>query len=248
MALDIGFLLSITGLRGFFPNYFWYGPDAFWFISLILQLYILFPLLFWLILKTGNLIFLILTFTLCAFSRLMTNSLEENTYVFMLGLAPNRMAEFSLGMALGYNTAINQGVRLSFFSLNNRLCWITSFLSIMGAGFLYWEPSSPMRTIGLDLLLSIASFTALAILVLLLFKNDIVSKFLILIGSISYSFYLLHSPPIRPTFAALNTVGVKSSFLGTLLYLGLIALSAFVLSHLESWLFSLHRSTTKPGS
>lgn len=248
MPLDTGFLLSIIGLRVFFPNYFWYGPDAFWFIGLILQLYLLFPLLFWLILKIGNFNFLILTFTLCIFSRLITNSLEENAYIFMLGLAPNRLAEFCLGVAVGYNTAINQGFRLSFFSLNNGFFWIGSFLSIMGAGFIYWGPNSLIRIVGLDLLLAIASFTAIAILVLLLFKNYTISKILSLMGSISYSFYLLHSPPIRHAFAAFNTLGLKNIFLLTLLYLGLIALSAFVLSQLESWLFSLHRSTTKAGS
>lgn len=241
MPLDIGFVLSITGLRVFFPNYFWYGPDAFWFIGLILQLYILFPLLFWLLLKIGNLRFIILTFVLCAFSRLMTASLED-AYIFTLGLAPNRLSEFCLGMAVGYGTATSQGFKLSFFSLSSKLFWFYSFLTIMGAGFLYWGPSSPIRTVGLDLLLCIASFTAIAVLVLLTIKFSTIYNFLILMGSISYSFYLLHSPPIRPAFVAFNALGIKNVFVFMFLYIGITALAAFVLAHLESLFFSLNSS------
>lgn len=240
MPLDIGFILSLTGLRVFFPEYFWYGPDSFWFIGLIVQFYFLFPLLFWLLSKTGQLKFLILTFTLCAFSRYLTFSLE-NSYEFMLGLSPNRLAEFSLGMAVGYGTSISQGFQLSDCSLQNKFFWIGSILSLLITGLIYWEPSSPVRSLFLDLILSIAFFTLISILVKISSKISYLYKFLLFIGSISYSFYLLHSPPIRPAFAVFNSLGVKNFFLGTILYLVIMGIASFALYYLEASLFSLKR-------
>ena len=237
MPLDIGFLLSITGLRVFFPKYFWYGPDAFWFIGLILQLYILFPLLFWLLGKTGQLKFVIIIFTLCAVSRLLTAPLD-NAYDLMLGLASNRIAEFGLGMAFGYGTAINKGLQLSFVSLNNKFFWIVSILSLTVGGLLFWGANSPVRIVSLDLVLGIAWFTVLAILVLLSIHIAYIYKLLISLGSISYSFYLLHSPPIRPAFAGLAAIGIKNFFIATILYLIIIGIFSFLLTQLESAILS----------
>ena len=106
MPLNIGLLLSITGLRVFSQDYFWYGPDAFWFVGLVIQFYILFPFLFFTMIRTGNVSFLILCVVFCLISRTVTVILPEH-YTLMLGLLPNRIAEFSLGMVIAYQTLIN---------------------------------------------------------------------------------------------------------------------------------------------
>ena len=65
-------------------------------------------------------------------------------------------------------------------------------------------------------------------------------NFLILMGSISYSFYLLYSPPIRHAFVAFNALEIKSIFVWTFLYITKTSSAAFVFFHLESLVFSLN--------
>ena len=233
MPLDIGFLLSITGLRVFFPKYFWYGPDAFWFIGLIIQFYLLFPFLFWLLLKFKQAKFFLITFIICAISRLICSELE-NHYVLMLGLASNRIAEFYLGMILGYSTAIEKEPKLNNLSLKTKLIWITFLLSALFGIFIYWQPISFIRIISLDLLLATVFFNALIIIALIVKNIPLFYVYLCFVGNISYSFYLFHSPPIRPIFSALKTYGINSFWLMIVIYFLIITLLSYAFSYLES--------------
>ncbi|MBD2385317.1 acyltransferase family protein [Cylindrospermum sp. FACHB-282] len=240
MPLDIGFLLSITGLRVFFPKYFWYGPDAFWFVGLILQFYFLFPVLFLLMIKINIKKFLLITFFICAISRLITAGSVDN-YVLMLGLAPNRLAEFCLGMTIAYNTSIDKGLNIQNITLKNPLIWITFLVSTVGGIFLYWTPVLQIKTIAFDLILAIAAFTGLTIIALMSSYISYIYQILAFLGSISYSFYLLHSPPIRPAFSAMKAIGIQNYWVTTLIYLSSIVLFSYILTYCESRLFSRKR-------
>lgn len=233
MPLDVGFLLSITGLRVFFPKYFWYGPDAFWFVGLIIQFYVLFPFLFLLLTKTKNTKFLFLIFIACIFSRLITIN-SENSYIFMLGLAPNRLAEFCVGMVVGFDLAVNRRL-FRFFSLplSNYRFWVVSIPTMVLAGFLYWDSNSLLRIIFIDVILSLTSSLFLLILVNFSKLNNLFYRFLISSGFISYSFYLLHSPPIRPAFSVFNSIGIHNIFVASILYLLIIGISSLCISRLE---------------
>lgn len=232
MPLDQGFLLSITGLRVFLPQYFWYGPDAFWFIGLIIQLYLLFPILFWLLIKTGKSKFLIITFMACAISRLITINLE-NHYIFMLGLACNRLAEFSLGMTIAYSLKEeNQSYNNMIF---HKYVICSVFFAICLLWFLiYSHPIEWIKIAANDLYLAIASFSCLLSLSWLLSHLKAIYKILMLIGGISYSFYLLHSPPIRPAFSLLKILGIHNFYIFLIIYVSIIALLSYFLTYLES--------------
>jgi peptidoglycan/LPS O-acetylase OafA/YrhL len=243
MPLNIGFLLSITGLRVFFPDYFWYGPHPFWFVGLILQFYLLFPLLFWLILKTGTRNFLLITFIVCGISRLITTSSVEDDYTLMLGLFPNRLAEFSLGMAIGYNFSLKPGLKISDLKLNNKFIWIAFLLTTVIGLFIYWQPIILIKTIFFDLFLAIICFSGLTIIALTASYISPIYNVLIFIGGISYCFYLLHSPPIRPAFTAFNFLGIHNFWLITLIYLSIIILVSYALTYLESLILPMKRKS-----
>jgi peptidoglycan/LPS O-acetylase OafA/YrhL len=240
MPLDEGFLLSITGLRVFFPKYFWYGPDAFWFVGLIIQLYLLFPILFWILLKTGKQKFLIITLAICVISRFITIN-SEHSYEFMLGLATNRLAEFSLGIVIGYDTKLNNEFSITHIYLKNKCLWIIFGLSILIGVLINWQPLSLVKIACNDLILGVIGFSGLSIISLIVNLIPKIYYSLCFIGTISYSLYLLHSPPIRPAFSAFKSFGIPHYWLITILYLLIMTVLSFGLTKLESRMLSRKR-------
>ena len=239
MPLNIGFFYSITGLRVFFPQYFWYGPNAFWFIGLIIQLYLLFPFLFFLLVKLGKYKFIIITCLICIVSRLITAN-SEYSYDFMRGLAPNRLGEFCLGMTVAYFISIEKIPKIHIFT--QKASRIIMLLVIILAGALiYFQPESLFRTACIDLVLAITSFSILALIAELCNQISYIFNSLVFLGGISYSFYLLHSPPIRPAFATFKLIGIENLWLITVIYLLIITFFSFVLTYLESVLLPLKR-------
>jgi peptidoglycan/LPS O-acetylase OafA/YrhL len=234
MPLNIGLLLSITGLRVFFKDYFWYGPDAFWFVGLIIQFYILFPFLFFLIKKMGNVCFLIFCVVFCLISRIVTISLPEH-YTLMLGLSPNRLAEFGLGMAIAYSTLMNKNTQLNY--LKNKYIYSVIFFGTLIIIFLNLQPNFLIREIFIDPIIGLLAFSILTVISLLIMRIKIVSIYFIFMGDISYSFYLLHSPPIRPAFAAFTKLGIDNYYLITFLYLNIITIVSFGTTFLENRLY-----------
>lgn len=241
MPLDIGFLLSVTGLKVFFPKYFWYGPDAFWFIGLIIQLYILFPILFWLLLKTGKINFFIIVFIICTISRLITAN-SEYYYVLILGLAPNRLSEFCLGMLVGYTTATNKDMNINKISLVNKHIWLVFVLAVLVGLLINVQPILSIRIVCYDLVLAIASFTGLTIIALFISYISSAYNALFFLGNISYTFYLLHSPPIRPVFAILRNIGIQNFCILIVIFLSIITLFSFALTYLESLILPVRRN------
>ncbi|MDD1427881.1 acyltransferase [Dolichospermum sp. ST_sed9] len=236
MPLNIGLLLSITGLRVFFKDYFWYGPDAFWYVGLIIQLYILFPFLFFLIKRIGNVHFLILSVVFCSISRIVTISLPEH-YTLMLGLSPNRLAEFSLGMAIAYSTLMNKNMQLN--SLKNKYIYSVIFSGTLIIIFLNFQTNLLLREIFIDPIIGVVALYILTLISLLIMKIKIVSIYFVFMGNISYSFYLLHSPPIRPAFAAFTKLSIDNYYLITFLYITIITIVSFGTTWLESRLLNM---------
>lgn len=78
------------------------------------------------------------------------------------------------------------------------------------------------------------AFAILALISLLIMKIKIVSIYFVFMGNISYSFYLLHSPPIRPAFAAFMKLGINNYYLITFLYLTIITIVSFGTTWLEN--------------
>lgn len=243
MPLGLGFFLSITGLRNFFANYFWYGPDAFWFIGLILQLYILFPFLFWTVEKLGVLRFFVCILTICFLSRIIT-SYSADSYEYTMGLGLNRLAEFCLGIVIGYNISTNNKISIDFFSIKNLWLWITFSLSLLILKMLYVSEQSLMKVMSFDLIVGIVAFVGLSILMLSITRiSGLITNTLVTLGGVSYSFYLLHSPPIRPMFSALNKIGLLNVYINMAIYIILILYLSKLFTMLEKyWIGVLDKS------
>lgn len=95
-------LLSLLGLR-FHPSLFFYIVPAWWFVWLIIQCYLAFPLLYRWLEKMGPAPFLFLSVGLTMVSRLAENFFSTNQYYWMTGMfGGTRLDEFAAGMALAY--------------------------------------------------------------------------------------------------------------------------------------------------
>ena len=100
--VDGRIVLSLLGLR--FINIemnFMYLNAAWWYFSMLIQFYLMFPLLFWAIRKFGAGIFLIVACALGFFVRyLFLGPWPQNGLWVLGGFAVCRLPEFALGMAL----------------------------------------------------------------------------------------------------------------------------------------------------
>ncbi len=120
---------SMLGLR-FTDSLFWYLNPSWWFIWLIIQFYIVFPLLFNILKKYGPKYFLILTLVITLISR--TSGVLGYTFgvdleKWMTGLfAGTRLFEFTFGMFVGFliqtknfrlTQILNDKIKFSAFSV-----------------------------------------------------------------------------------------------------------------------------------
>jgi hypothetical protein len=117
---------------------------------------------------------------------------------------------------------------LSVFFVTNkmRLPCIISFYLIY---FKTNSSTSLIKVILSDFVLGISSFS-----VILIFLSFIKStsrslyKLILLLGGVSYAFFLFHSPPIRPIFSVLNKLGVTNLGLASLIYLVIILILSYL--------------------
>ena len=190
-------LLSLLGLR-FTDHLFFYMNPSWWFIWLILQLYIIFPVLIWLYDKVGIKRFLLITILFTFFSRflgLIHLNYNHSLYFWMTGLFfGTRLAEFTVGMGFAYWYIQSDGTLLS--SLSETKNWIYSLL-IYSVGLLcsIWYPatifSNLLVTIGLSwILLNVWNILTNVKSFRFLYKP------IFLIGTLSFPIFLLHQAPL----------------------------------------------------
>jgi peptidoglycan/LPS O-acetylase OafA/YrhL len=101
--VDGRIVLSLLGLRFIdITMNFMYLNAAWWYFSMLIQFYLIFPLLFWAARKFGAWIFLLTACALGFFVRyLMLNVYPQDGLWILGGFAICRLPEFALGMALG---------------------------------------------------------------------------------------------------------------------------------------------------
>ena len=93
-------ILSLFGLRFTYDTFLYLDP-AWWFVWVILQLYCLFPILFWLLQTVGISRFLTCTFVLTVMSRIWGIVAVEHLSSWDLGIiCITRLGEFTIGMAI----------------------------------------------------------------------------------------------------------------------------------------------------
>src|SRR5438876_4639093 len=101
--VDSRIVLSLLGLRFIdIQMNFMYLNAAWWYFSMLIQFYLIFPLLFWAARKFGAWIFLLIACALGFFVRyLMLDVYPQDGLWILGGFAICRLPEFALGMALG---------------------------------------------------------------------------------------------------------------------------------------------------
>ncbi|PYJ52799.1 MAG: hypothetical protein DME83_04305 [Verrucomicrobia bacterium] len=101
--IDSRIVLSLLGLR--FVNIsvnFYYLNAAWWYFSMLIQFYLIFPLLFWIARKLGPWTFLLIASAIGFFARyLMLVVYPQNGMWILGGFAISRLPEFALGMTVG---------------------------------------------------------------------------------------------------------------------------------------------------
>src|SRR5207237_10529421 len=130
--VDSRIILSLLGLRFIdITMNFMYLNAAWWYFAMLIQLYLIFPLLFWVARRVGPWIFLLGASAIGFFVRYLILDVYPQHGLWILGgFAICRLPEFALGMALGMWHA-KSPARLEWFPLR-------------GAGFVVGLISYPL--------------------------------------------------------------------------------------------------------
>ncbi|MHC1729136.1 MAG: acyltransferase family protein [Syntrophobacteraceae bacterium] len=189
--IDYRFLLSLFGERVYpIDRVFFYLVPAWWFVGMLLQLYIVFPILFRLMQRLGSAKYLALCIAVTSVARyLLFGVLEANGNYIQGGFFACRLWEFAAGMALG---------KLIAEEPDKSLKWLLSLRAFIGGIFLYalgaltYRPdflysfSDGLTALGLSLIMiQLASLTD---------RVPLLGRSLALAGIYSYSIYLFHQP------------------------------------------------------
>jgi len=189
--VDWRFWVSLSGLRFLWIDWnFYYLNAAWWYFCLILQLFALFPLLFWALRRLGPAPFFLLA-TLVGFSaRYVMLFVHPVSGQFVLGgCGLSRMPEFAFGMVLGALYA-KQPDRFESWLLRGP-GFFTGLLLYPLALATY---RLPQGYVAVDLLTGVACFLVVAGASGFWASLPYLGRWLALAGSFSYGIYLVHQP------------------------------------------------------
>ncbi|HYA42414.1 MAG TPA: acyltransferase [Syntrophobacteraceae bacterium] len=189
--VDYRFLLSFLGDRVYpVDKMFFYFVPAWWFLGLLIELYIVFPLLYELMQRLGPVKYLGLCILSSSAARyIMGSVLQANGYYEMGAFFVCRLWEFGAGMALGKLAAESPDV-----TLGRLLCWKGFFsgLIIYILGVLAYQPnclsifSDGLTAMGLSVMLIQAAYR--------LNMAPCLGKTFVRAGAYSYGIYMFHQP------------------------------------------------------
>jgi peptidoglycan/LPS O-acetylase OafA/YrhL len=189
--IDGRFLLSLLGLRFIdISENFYYLNAAWWYFTLLIQLYLLFPLLFWAARKLGPGPFLLGACAVGFFVRyLLLVIYPQNGMWVQGGFAICRLPEFAFGMALGMWDS-RSPVRierfiLGGFGLLTGVLLYPAALQLYRNGFTYTFVDFATGACCFFVLVGLAGFIA---------RLPLVAKVFGWVGTFSYGIYLIHHP------------------------------------------------------
>jgi peptidoglycan/LPS O-acetylase OafA/YrhL len=189
--VDGRIILSLLGLRfvDIQMNYYYLNP-AWWYFSMLIQFYLLFPLLFWAARKFGPWTFLLMACTVGFFTRyLMLFVYPQNGMWIQGGFAICRLPEFALGMALGMwhskSTARAERFFLGGAGLATGLLVYPAALQLYNNGYAY---------IFVDFATGACCLLAVVGVAGIITRFPGPAKVFGLIGAFSYGLYLVHQP------------------------------------------------------
>ena len=230
--LDYRFLLSFIGDRVYpVDSIFFYANPAWWYFGLLLQLYLVFPLLYMLLRKAGVARFLLCTGAFALGSRAVLLGGLPVSGLYLLGaFFGARLWEFALGMALG---AIARTRWQDFEEV------LFSRRTLVAGGVLYglalWSNSGGWTYVFTDPLVGSGLFILLAHLARGSGRVPWLAGALAYVGVYSYGLYLLHQPYVI-------WFGAHSQQLGLWTYLSLAVL---VIAILTVWAIALESGVNR---
>jgi peptidoglycan/LPS O-acetylase OafA/YrhL len=239
--VDGRIILSLLGLRFVdITMNFMYLNAAWWYFSMLIQFYLIFPLLFWAAKKLGASIFLLIACALGFFVRyLMLDVYPQNGQWIGGGFAICRLPEFALGMALGmwharHGTSPSERRTKS----TSRVEWFLLRGPGLIAGVILYPFALKLYDNGIayvfcDFGTGVCSFLSIVGVAGLISRVPGLAKIVGLVGVYSYGLYLIHQPYVI-------WLGLKIRPQPVLSFLFIFLITAAVLS---AWGIILEKTT-----
>ncbi len=232
-ALDYRFLLSFLGDRIYpIDSTFYYANASWWYFGLLLQLYLVFPLLFILLRKTGITRFLLCAGLITLATReVLLQGLEVSGLYLAGGFFGTRLWQFALGMALAALARSKpQQLEEMLFSPWTLLAGIVIYGLALASNFVSgaYVVTEPLIGTGL--------FILLAHLARAIGHWRRLTALLAFVGAYSYGLYLLHQPYVIYFGAHMGDVGIVAYMLWSIPVIALITICSITL---ERWVNGL---------
>lgn len=188
--VDWRFLASFLGDRIWPDSLFYYANPAWWFFGLILQLYLVFPLLMPTLRRLGPALFLLACVAFTIASRALLLFVLHASGNFVQGaFFGSRLWEFGAGMALGFALRHDR---------ERTLGWLLGSPGLLGGAALYalgfWSYRPGFSYTCTDGLIGMGLFALVAHANRGLLHVPGLRTPLLFLGTYSYGFYLLHQP------------------------------------------------------
>ena len=205
--VDSRIILSLLGLRFIdITMNFMYLNAAWWYFSMLIQFYVMFPLLFWAARRFGPFAFLLMACALGFFVRyLLLVVYPQHGFWVLGGFAVCRLPEFALGMALGMWHK-QSPARIERFLLRG--------VGLLAGLILYpaamWLYHNGITYVFVDFATGACCLLEIVGVAGIIWRFGSVAKVFGLVGAFSYGLYLIHQPyviwlglRIRPISASL---------------------------------------------
>ncbi len=225
--LDYRFLLSFLGNRVFpIDKIFYYLVPSWWFFGLLIELYLAFPLLFYLLRKFGPLRFTILCGFITIVSRYMLFAvLEANAGYIQGAFFAARLSEFAAGMTLAHlYSHYPEAVEKRLFSGLSLLGGIV----VYNLGLLSYQPG--FTYVFTDALVGVGLFVIIAHIAQWIAwrptrTGDLFSR----VGAYSYGIYLLHQPYVIYVGNRMGELGFPAFMVCSILVVSIISYGSVLL-------------------
>jgi len=189
--VDSRIILSLLGLRFIdITMNFMYLNAAWWYFSMLIQFYVMFPLLFWAARRFGPFAFLLMACALGFFVRyLLLVVYPQHGFWVLGGFAVCRLPEFALGMALGMWHK-QSPARIEWFLLRG-VGLLAGLLLYPAAMWLY---HNGITYVFVDFATSACCLLEIVGVAGIIWRFGSVAKVFGLVGAFSYGLYLIHQP------------------------------------------------------
>jgi peptidoglycan/LPS O-acetylase OafA/YrhL len=189
--VDSRIILSLLGLRFIdITMNFMYLNAAWWYFSMLIQFYVMFPLLFWAARRFGPFAFLLVACALGFFVRyLLLVVYPQHGFWVLGGFAVCRLPEFALGMALGMWHK-HSSARIEWFLL--RGAGLLAGLLLYPAAM--WLYRNGITYVFVDFATGACCLLEIVGVAGIISRFGSVAKVFGLVGAFSYGLYLIHQP------------------------------------------------------